>query len=275
MDTTHLEYTAEDLIAHKLQRSGLLVAKPKFDRDGADLIALLEVADGAKFCRIQCKGRSLKNSENSNVKIPASYVTGAFFVFLYVDIGDKETYIFCFSVDDIKTNWNLKAKKNKAKEHYILNIHKNSFFNSANSANLLEFSFNSNKIELIKEEIKTSNSKKEIQLFELIKIQKDLIDKTKKYNDLKSLLSEIKHVEEMAELQGENYKILVQQYEEMLNDFDKEIPKELIQKLNELAKENIPEKDIIDQVKDLIPNDIPETILEDYISKVLIRQAKI
>jgi len=275
MDTTHLEYTAEDLIAHKLQRNGLLVAKPKFDRDGTDLIALLEVADGAKFCRIQCKGRSLKSSENSNVKIPADYVAGAFFVFLYVDIGDDETYIFCFSVNDIKTNWNLKAGKDKAKKYYTLNIYKNSFLNSAKNGNLLNFSFNSNKIESIKEIIKKSNSKREIKIFEIMKIQKGLIDKTKKYNELKSLVSEIKHLEEMAGLHRKNHKLLVQQYEDKLNDFDKEIPKELIQKLNELVKENINAKDIIDQVKALIPKDIPETILEDYISKVLIRQSKI
>lgn len=47
MDTTHIAYTAEDLIAHKLQRYGLLVAKPKFDQSGTDLIALDEVKDGA------------------------------------------------------------------------------------------------------------------------------------------------------------------------------------------------------------------------------------
>lgn len=34
MDTTLMEYTAEDLIAHKLQRAGILISKPKFDREG-------------------------------------------------------------------------------------------------------------------------------------------------------------------------------------------------------------------------------------------------
>lgn len=51
-DITVMEYTAEDFIAHKLQRSGFLVAKPKFDQDGADLHAFLDVKDNAKFCRI-------------------------------------------------------------------------------------------------------------------------------------------------------------------------------------------------------------------------------
>lgn len=74
MDTTKLEYTAEDLIAHTLQRSGILIAKPKFDREGAGLLAFAELADGVKFCRIQCKGRTLIDS-NSSIKIPTFYVS--------------------------------------------------------------------------------------------------------------------------------------------------------------------------------------------------------
>lgn len=74
MDTTLMEYTAEDLIAHKLQRAGILISKPKFDREGTDLIALMEVKGGAIFCRIQCKGRSLIKSESSSIKIPQKYV---------------------------------------------------------------------------------------------------------------------------------------------------------------------------------------------------------
>ena len=50
MDPSVMEYTAEDLIAHKLTRSGFLVAKPRFDQEGADLLAFLKVKDGAKFC---------------------------------------------------------------------------------------------------------------------------------------------------------------------------------------------------------------------------------
>lgn len=275
MDTTHLEYTAEDLIAHKLQRYGLLVAKPKFDRDGADLIALISVADGAKFCRIQCKGRSLKTCNNSNVKVPADYITDAFFVFLYIDICDNNTHIFCFSADDIKTNWNLKTEKDKAKEYYVLNIYKNSFLDSSNSSNLLEFSFTSAKIESIKKVIKKSNSKKEIKLFELIKTQEELRNKTKRYNELKGLLTEIKHLKEMEKLQGRNLNILERQYEDKLPEFGKELPEKLLQKINKLVKEDISATDIIDKVKETITSEIPETILKDYISKVLIQQTEI
>ena len=104
MDTTHLEYTAEDLIAHKLMRSGILVAKPKFDREGTDLLAFLEMKDGVKFCRIQCKGRSLAKSK-SNVKISASYVTSGFVVFLYVEGSTTCSDVYCFLQSDIQGSW--------------------------------------------------------------------------------------------------------------------------------------------------------------------------
>jgi hypothetical protein len=67
MSTSSLEHIAEDLISHALQRQGILVAKPKFDHDGADLLALLDVSDGAKFCRIQCKGRSFVKGKKSGI----------------------------------------------------------------------------------------------------------------------------------------------------------------------------------------------------------------
>lgn len=103
MDTAVMEYTAEDLIAHKLQRAGILIAKPKFDQKGADLLGLLKVADGANFCRIQCKGRSVINS-SSSIKIRKDYVKDAFVVFLYVEDGQEEkTHLFAFFKDDIET----------------------------------------------------------------------------------------------------------------------------------------------------------------------------
>ena len=80
MDTAKTEHIAEDLIAHELQKSGILVAKPKFDREGADLLAFLEIADGVKFCRIQCKGRTIIDSKKSNIRIPQSYVSPSFII---------------------------------------------------------------------------------------------------------------------------------------------------------------------------------------------------
>ena len=190
MDTTYLEYTAEDLIAHKLQRGGLLVAKPKFDRDGTDLIALMEVADGAKFCRIQCKGRTLINSNNSNVKIPKEYVKGAFVVFLYVDIGEREPHIFCFSTEQIIRFWELKIDQKSQKQIYYLSFSRRIVLNSDNGSNFQEFSFNDDRINQIKKIIKKSVSKNEIELFRLIKQQQNLIEKKDEIHRLENLINE-------------------------------------------------------------------------------------
>jgi len=149
-----MEYTAEDLIAHKLQRAGLLIAKPKFDREGTDLIALMEVKDGAKFCRIQCKGRSLINSKSSSVKIPKKYTTDSFVVFLYIDDGDvNNTHLFTFFVEDIKT-WELKKE-----DEYILN------FTKVNFQTILENNiFSSGTADKIKLIIGRANIKAELNL---------------------------------------------------------------------------------------------------------------
>ena len=143
MDTTVMEYTAEDLIAHKLQRSDILVAKPKFDREGADLLALLDVSDGAKFCRIQCKGRSLTNSKRTQVKVPKKYVTDAFVLFLFVETGVKEnTHLFCFLGNEIRNTWNSKE------DTYELSITTDNL-----EKNFTKYIFNEGKINQIKKMI--------------------------------------------------------------------------------------------------------------------------
>jgi hypothetical protein len=115
MSSSSLEHIAEDFIAHVLQRNHILVAKPKFDHNGADLIALLDVDDGAKFCRIQCKGRSLINSKKSYINIPKHYVTDAFVVILFVEdgcIADQNLNLFCFFGIDIRKKWKIDNKEN-------------------------------------------------------------------------------------------------------------------------------------------------------------------
>jgi len=74
-DTSILENIAEDKISSELQKYDLLVAKPKSDRSGTDLLVFAEIADSVKFCRIQSKGRSLEYSSKSYIEIPKKYVT--------------------------------------------------------------------------------------------------------------------------------------------------------------------------------------------------------
>ena len=101
MDTSHLANIAEDLISHSLQRAGMLVAKPKFDLAGTDLLAFAEMKDGVKFCRIQCKGRSLVNG-SSSIKIPKAHVTDGLVAILYAELGDSAQHLFCFFANDIR-----------------------------------------------------------------------------------------------------------------------------------------------------------------------------
>jgi hypothetical protein len=117
--------------------AGLLVAKPKFDREGTDLLVFLQIADGVKFGRIQCKGRSLANSD-SNITIPAAYVTNGFIVFLYVEDGSEPSELFCFLATDVYT-WSLTGGK------YRLPLAKANF-----RAVLSHCRFDSSKIELIR-----------------------------------------------------------------------------------------------------------------------------
>lgn len=103
VSTSSLEHIAEDLISHALQRNNILVAKPKFDHNGADLLALLDVSDGAKFCRIQCKGRSLLNSPDSRIEIPSIYATDGLVVILFIEDGNPvEECLYCFFGKEIR-----------------------------------------------------------------------------------------------------------------------------------------------------------------------------
>lgn len=122
MDTSVLEYTAEDLVAHKLQREGILVAKPRFDQNGADLLALLQVRDGARFCRVQCKGRTLNPSSRAEVVVPLSYVTSGFVLFLFVEEERHEqTNLYCFFSHDMKSSWRQRN------DSFVLSIKEETF----------------------------------------------------------------------------------------------------------------------------------------------------
>lgn len=269
MDTTHLEYTAEDFISHKLQRGGLLVTKPKFDRDGTDLIALMEVADGAKFCRIQCKGRTLTGNKSSNVEIPEKYVKGAFFAFLYIESGNNEPCLFCFSTKDIKCRWKLKQNNNNQKFYY-LSFTKRTINNHKNKSNLRKFLFDDNQIDKIKEIIKKSVSKNEIELFGIIKKQQDLIKMKDEIHRLENWVNENNNSELLVENQRQRIATLKNEYTAILSKVGPNLPKELKERIALLLRNNISVDKVIMQVRDIIPVDISERILEEYISQFMI-----
>ena len=178
-DTTHMAYTAEDYIAYKLQEAGFLVAKPKFDRNGSDLILLLSVEPGTKFGKVQCKGRSLKNSPQTNVAIPCDYAKGPFFLFVYVNHKVNED-LYLFFIEDIR-KWKVSS------DQYILYISRKDIDNGS----MRDFLFNQDKTDKIAEIIKRTTSDSEKEMFRIIRMGMDLIEKQKKARELADMIHEI------------------------------------------------------------------------------------
>ena len=223
MDTTHLAFTAEDLISHKLERSGFLVAKPKFDIEGADLLVFMAISKGVKFCRVQSKGRTIIKSKSSNVIIPKRYVYGAFILFLFIDDGNYlETNLFCFSVEDIIKSWKLKTFKNSEKDYFNLSFSKSTYKNSKSKNNLLKYLFSDAKIKNIQSIIKQSDINKEFGfLFDLIKNQNELIKLQEERNKLEKLLIEIRHENEIIKIKENEIRYLEDLYLIHKNNHDK------------------------------------------------------
>lgn len=159
VDTTVMEYTAEDLISHKLLRRKILVAKPKFDQEGADLLAFSEFKDGAKFIRVQCKGRTV-SARSSRIDIPCKYLDGedpGFLVFLFVEDGEfDQTNLFCFFPEDIK-GWEVKDIKGK--DNYRLSISKTNFKDDFKNN-----TFDDQRIPDIKNLIESTNFENELEM---------------------------------------------------------------------------------------------------------------
>ncbi|WP_297189265.1 hypothetical protein [uncultured Porticoccus sp.] len=127
MSASSLEHIAEDLISHALQRKNVLVAKPKFDHNGADLLAFLDVSDGAKFCRIQCKGRSLLQTPKSHIEIASDYATDGLVVILFIEDGSPvEESLYCFFGKEIRL-WN-KTNNHKYRLSFTKKSHRKKLY---------------------------------------------------------------------------------------------------------------------------------------------------
>jgi len=103
MYTKQKEDIAEDAIASQLQSAGFLVAKPKFDERGADLLAFGHIHGGARFARIQSKYRQAQSS----VKIPYHYAVGAFVCIVHLvprkgQADDEAAVFYAFTAEEIR-----------------------------------------------------------------------------------------------------------------------------------------------------------------------------
>ena len=103
MDTKPLETEALNQIKAFLGRYGFQYAELNFDKDGADFFTVKKVLHDSQVywrcLKSQSKGRDV-SQYSSNVRIPRSYVTDDFLVFVYVkpeEVDDANTFLFVSS----------------------------------------------------------------------------------------------------------------------------------------------------------------------------------
>lgn len=109
MDTKPLETEALNQIKALLGRYGFQYAELNFDEEGADFFTVKKVLHESQVywrcLKSQSKGRDV-SQYSSNVRIPQSYVTDDFLVFVYVkpeEVDEANTYLF--TAENIRNTW--------------------------------------------------------------------------------------------------------------------------------------------------------------------------
>ena len=154
-DSSTVEHEAETRIQSELLGYDVLVAKPLWDKRGADLLAMLSVDDGTKFIRIQSKGRTLEDSSRPVVKIPTEYVTSHFAVFLYSrHRQSRENRLMLFLPSDLRA-WS------DSNGHYVLRYTWKQL-----QKKLAHFVASDERLQLLVELIKTANVPEQFQVIQ-------------------------------------------------------------------------------------------------------------
>ena len=142
-------------VSAKLMENGIITAHPDVDINGADLLAIMKVSDGARFARIQCKGRTIKRQNRTcSINIKKQYVTGTFTCIVNVRyLYDNTDHLFCFFVHDIKSRTDLWKEDSK---DYKLTLYGNTFQSKFDL-----FQFTNSRVDALKEIIEKSDIDKE------------------------------------------------------------------------------------------------------------------
>ena len=142
-------------VSAKLMENGIITAHPDVDINGADLLAIMKVNDGARFARIQCKGRTIKRKNKTcSINIKKQYVTGTFTCILNIKyLHDNTDHLFCFFVHDIKSRTDLWKEDS---ENYKLTLYGNTFQSKFDL-----FYFTNSRVDALKEIIENSDVDKE------------------------------------------------------------------------------------------------------------------
>jgi hypothetical protein len=155
MNKQRIDKIAVYKVSARLLSSRIITARPDVDINGADLLAILKVQDGAKFARIQCKGRTLGSPKsNTKIEIRKSYATGTFTLLLYLYCSyDSTDHLLCFFAHDIRTRNDLwRPNDNK----YRLTLSASNFRQRFDL-----FYFNESKIKALREKVQASDMGKE------------------------------------------------------------------------------------------------------------------
>ena len=202
MDTKHLEQIGETFIVSRLLDAGILVAKPFFDRCGADLVGLTSIDDKAKFCRIQCKYRELK--KRTSVQINSKYVIGAFILFIYIKAENKG-HLYCFLPKDIQRIFvhSVKTKMNV----FRLSITKKALISLEKDKSI---SFTHEKIAAISKLLKSISPDAEFRhmVSGIVENVKKLTETQRKHTELSQLIHEIEVASLKKEVCEVEFKIL-------------------------------------------------------------------
>lgn len=148
-DNKPLEEQAELIVKHHLIKNGFSIAKPSYDTQGGDILIIEKPNEQfSKILKVQSKGRTL-GKNGTNVRIPISYVTDDFILFIYLVKEDNTDFLYVLFAKDIK-EWTSNGKE------YTLSITENSIEKEDMTNNLLS----SNKISQIWEQLKQAQIKK-------------------------------------------------------------------------------------------------------------------
>lgn len=150
-DTKRMEMIAENLISHFLQRHGILVAKPYFDQEAGDLFAIT-TGSSIRFCRVQCKGRTVRPGAGSSVEIAVTVNLESLVVCLFIDDGSFDALnLYAFFADEI-----AKWPKNPAGDKYMLNLAHGTFVENLKQNKVSELTIERIANEIMRTELPTT-----------------------------------------------------------------------------------------------------------------------
>ena len=190
MDTKVSEEIAERLISSLLLEEKILVAKPMFDQAGGDLIGFSTAGEKAALCRIQCKYRDC--TKRTKIEIPEEYVTGAFVLFIYLNLRDGP-HVLCLLPDEVKRHFRRVAGGKQAVYRLSLTVKTGAEF--AAEPNM---QFNNRKANAIRALMKAANPVTELRrAFSEVKRS---FEEVTKASDRRDRLTELLYRYRLAEL---------------------------------------------------------------------------